>query len=312
MTRVLITGAGGFAGGHLVDACMALDWEVHGTCLPHEQPQRGGCTFHPADLREAAPVAALVATLQPDRIFHLAGQASVAAAWRDPAATLIDNMTPTLRVLDAVHAGAPQARVLVVGSSEEYGMVPVEAMPVAEEAPLRPVDPYGVSKVGADLLGLQHFLAFGSHVVRVRPFNHIGPGQRRGFVVADFAAQLAAIERGENPPVLRVGNLQSGRDFTDVRDVVQGYILALERGEAGAVYNVCSGAVVRIADLLDLLLAACTVPVRVEVDPARQRPADRPATVGSFAALRQATGWEPRIPLARTLADTLDFWRTAG
>lgn len=307
--RALITGATGFAGSFLVEECLAAGCEVHGTALESSPVARSGVTLHCVDLRDAGAVGRLLREVAPDRVFHLAGQASVAAAWADPAATLIDNLLISFSVLDAVRAQTPAARVLVIGSSEEYGVVSPEDLPVRESQPLRPVDPYGVSKVAVDYLALQQHLAHGLHVVRMRPFNHIGPRQRQGFVVADWAAQLAAIERGEAEPALRVGNLDVARDFTDVRDIARGYRLALEGGAPGAVYNICSGRAVRIADLLDLLLASCAVEVRVEHDPAKQRPADVAIRLGSYEALHVATGWEPRIPLAQTLADTLDYWR---
>ncbi|MDB5058658.1 MAG: rmd, partial [Chloroflexi bacterium] len=295
--RALITGATGFAGSHLTDHCLAEGWEVHGTCLGADlrAPAIPGLTRHSVDLRDTDAVRAVVARTQPDRVFHLAAQASVAAAWADPAKTLTDNLVMTLRVLDAVRLETPGARVLVVGSSEEYGSVEPECFPVVESQELRPVDPYGVSKVACDLLAQQHFLAFGTHVVRVRPFNQLGPRQRRGFVLPDFAAGIVAIERGA-APVLKVGNLNSARDFTVVRDVVRAYRLMLELGEPGAVYNVCSGTTVRIGALLDILIGASSVPIRIELDPARTRPIDRPATVGSYAALHAATGWTPEIP----------------
>lgn len=309
--RVLITGATGFAGSHLVDACLIDGWEVHGTC-PHAEPSpaRAGAIYHPVDLREQDDATRLVAAARPDRIYHLAAQASVGAAWADPSATLTGNLMIAQRVLEAARLGAPRARLLIVSSSEVYGVVPSERMPVREDQPVRPVDPYGVSKAAVELLAQQYHLAFDMDVVVARPFNHIGPGQRPGFVLPDFAAGLVAIERGEAPPVLRVGNLQSARDFTDVRDVVRGYRLALEAGAPGSVYNICSGIAVPIAALLDALLAAARVEVRVEADPQRQRPIDRPAMVGSYAALRELAGWRPEIPLARTVEDTLAFWRT--
>jgi GDP-4-dehydro-6-deoxy-D-mannose reductase len=310
--RVLITGALGFAGSHLTDQCLADGWEVHGTCVDAASRLGGrpGLTLHPADLRDADAVRAVVASVRPDRVFHLAAQASVAIAWADPAATLVDNLVMTLRVLDAVRHESPAARVLTVGSSEEYGSVDPACFPVVEDHPLRPVDPYGVSKVASDLLAQQHFLSFGTHVVRARPFNHIGPRQRRSFVLPDFAAGIVAIERGDAPPVLKVGNLNSARDFTDVRDVVRAYRLMLEYGEPGAAYNVCSGSTVRIGDMLDVLVGASRVPIRVELDPGLTRPIDRSATIGSFAALHAATGWSPEIPIAQSVLDTLAYWRS--
>lgn len=310
--RVLITGAMGFAGSHLTDQCVAEGWDVHGTCVEAEmnQPRRPGLTPHLADLRDAAAIRRVVAEVQPDRVYHLAALASVAGAWADPAKTLTENLVMTLRVLDAVRLEAPGARVLTIGSSEEYGIVDPESFPIDESQPLRPIDPYGVSKVACETLARQHVYAYDMHVVCARPFNHVGPRQRRGFVLPDFAAQIAAIEREAVPPVLKVGNLNTARDFTDVRDVVRGYRLMLEAGEPGAAYNVCSGRLVRIGDMLDLLVGACAVPVKVQLDPALTRPIDRPASIGSFAKLQSATGWRPAIPSAQSVLDTLDYWRT--
>lgn len=310
MPRALITGATGFAGSHLADLCLASGWEVHGTSLKAPEGRAGvAVSMHQIDLSEPGAFERVLTAVMPDRIFHLAGQASVATAWADPAATLISNIVTTQRVLEAAHIRSPEAKLLIVSSGEVYGRPPLEVQPIREAQPLRPADPYAVSKVSVEYLALQHVLAFGMHVVRVRPFNHIGPRQRRGFVVADFAAQIAAIERGEQPPFVRVGNLQAARDFTDVRDTVRGYLMALEDGVPGEVYNVCSGRAVQIAELLRMLLAACTVPVKVISDPAKQRPLDTPVLTGSADALSQQTGWEARIPLDRTLADTLAYWR---
>ena len=313
MPRALITGATGFAGSHLAELCSRSGWDVHGTSLgSSDRRPVEAMTVHTVDLGEAGAFGRLVSSILPDRIFHLAGQASVASAWADPAATLIGNILTTQRVLEAAHAHVPEARLLIVSSGEVYGRPPLDVQPLGEGQPLRPSDPYAVSKVSVEYLALQHVLSFGMHVVRVRPFNHIGPRQRRGFVVADFAAQLAAIERGEQPPVLRVGNLNAARDFTDVRDTVRGYLMALEDGLPGEVYNVCSGRAVQVADLLGRLLAACAVPVEVVADPAKQRPSDTPVLTGSAEALRLQTGWEARIPLDQTLADTLAFWRSGS
>jgi GDP-4-dehydro-6-deoxy-D-mannose reductase len=294
-----------------VDACLAAGWEVHGTRVHADQAANTapGATYHPLDLRDAGPIDQLLGTLKPDRIYHLAAQASVAAAWADPAATLTENLVIAQRILEAARRQAPESRILMVSSSEVYGAVAREQMPVTENQPLRPVDPYGVSKAAMELLAQQYHLAFGMHVVVARPFNHIGPRQRRGFVVPDFAAGIVAIERGEATPVLRVGNLQTARDFTDVRDVVRAYRLALEDGAPGSVYNISSGIAVEIAAILDALLAAARVRVTVEVDPHRHRPIDRPAMIGSFAALQKATGWRPEVPLARSVEDTLAYWR---
>jgi len=311
--RALITGAAGFAGSYLVEECLAAGYEVHGTSVSRTASSGvpAGLTLHECDLGQPEAIALLVADLEPNRVFHLAGQAAVGAAWGDPTATFVSNLFLTQHVLEAVRRGAPEARVLAVGSGEAYGAVDPGRAPVVEEEPFRPLNPYGVSKAAADLLALQYFLAFDLSVVRVRPFNHIGPRQQRGFVLADFAAQLAAIERGEAPPVLATGNLEGARDFTDVRDVARAYRLALELGMPGAVYNVCSGIATPIGDLLDILLNACRVTVRVETDPSLYRPVDRHAVLGCNVALREATTWQPAIPISQTVIDTLAYWRNA-
>jgi GDP-4-dehydro-6-deoxy-D-mannose reductase len=311
MIRALITGAAGFAGSYLVEECLAAGYEVHGTSVSRTASSAVpvGLTLHECDLGRPEAIADLVADLGPNRVFHLAGQAAVGAAWGDPTATFVSNLFLTQHLLEAVRRGAPEARVLAVGSGEVYGAVDPERNPVGEDEPFRPVNPYGVSKAAADLLALQYFLAFDLPVIRVRPFNHIGPRQQQGFVLADFAAQVAAIERGETPPVVATGNLEGARDFTDVRDVARAYRLAIEAGAPGAVYNVCSGVATPIGDLLSILLNACRVAVRVERDSSLYRPVDRPAVVGCNAALREATGWQPAIPLAQTVIDTLTYWR---
>jgi GDP-4-dehydro-6-deoxy-D-mannose reductase len=311
--RALITGAAGFAGSYLVEECLAAGYEVHGTSVSRTASTEvpAGLTLHQCDLGQPEAIAELVADLDPNRVFHLAGQAAVGAAWGDPTATFVSNLFLTQHVLEAVRRGAPEARVLAVASGEVYGDVDPARTPVVEDEPFRPVNPYGVSKAAADLLALQYFLAFDLAVVRVRPFNHIGPRQQRGFVLADFAAQVAAIERGEAPPVVSTGNLEGTRDFTDVRDVARAYRLALELGTPGAVYNVCSGVATSIGDLLAILINACQVQVRTETDPSLYRPVDQPAVLGCNTALRAATAWQPAIPLAQTVIDTLAYWRNA-
>ncbi len=216
-------------------------------------------------------------------------------------------MRAQLSLLEAIVTMGTAPTVVVVGSNEVYGK-PVR-LPVDETHPFRPVTPYGVSKVAQDIMGLQYHLAFGIPVVRVRPFNHIGPRQSEGFVVADFARQVARIEAGLQEPVIRVGNLQARRDFTDVRDVVRAYYALSIQGDAGDVYNVGSGKAHTIQEILDILLAASRVPIQVEVDPARLRPSDVPEIVCDASKLRQKTGWKPAIPFEQSILDTLEEWR---
>ncbi len=312
--RLLVTGAGGFVGGHLVDFLHAEQpgVEIHGVVLPH-----GGVSWHAAsgarvveaDLNDPVAATAVVEEVRPERVLHLAGQSSVHLSWLDPGGTMRTNVLGIVHLLDAVRRQGLRPAVLVVGSAEEYGAVEPEEMPIREDAPLRPASPYAVSKVAQGALALLYGPAGGLRVVLTRTFHHTGPGRGEAFAESSFARQIAEIEAGLRPAVLKVGNLDAVRDFTDVRDVVRAYWMLLERGEAGVAYNVCSGTGRPVRQLLDLLLAASSARVEVRVDPERLRRSDVPAQVGDPSRLRAATGWEPRIPLERTLRDLLDDWR---
>lgn len=313
--RVLITGIGGFAGSHLTDLLVADDdSEVVGVLRPggsRDNIAHHGerLTLLEGDLTDEQAVRRVVAEALPERVYHLAAQASVAASWADPVGTVQANVLSQLYLLRTVMELCPQARVLVVGSADEYGRVSPDALPVTEANSLQPTNPYALSKVSQDLMGGMFCHSHGLHVVRVRPFNHIGPRQRTGFVVPDFSRQIARIEAGLQAPTLKVGNLAARRDFCDVRDVVRAYRLALESGEKGAVYNICLGTSVPIQALLDRLLALARVEIAVERDPTRMRPSDQPNVVGSAALLNYVTGWRPLVPLAQSLEDTLEYWR---
>ncbi len=327
--RALITGAQGFAGRYLVAHLAATtEWQLWGTTRPAaaregsvvpaaagRAPLPAGWAEHqrlqlvPVDLRDATATRAALADLRPDYVFHLAAQAIVQQAWQDPEATLVNNIVAELNLLRAIQDLGLPTRILLVGSGEEYGHVRPEDLPVDEETPFRPDNPYAVSKIAQDMLGLQYFLAHKLAVIRVRPFNHIGPGQSDQFVTAAFARQVAAIEAGQQEHVLRVGNLSAERDFTDVRDMVRAYRLAMTEGEPGAVYNIGSGQTVSIRSILDMLLSLSTVAVRVERDPARLRPADVPRIVCDPSRFRARTGWQPAISLEESLRDVLDDWR---
>jgi GDP-4-dehydro-6-deoxy-D-mannose reductase len=222
---------------------------------------------------------------------------------------LENNIRGQLNLLEAVRRSARAVRVLVIGSNEEYGAPRPDELPFTEESPLRPNNPYAVSKVAQDFLGLQYYLAYGVEVVRVRPFNHTGPGQAPHFVVPAFASQVARIEVGLQPPVMQVGNLAAARDFTDVRDIVRAYHLAATEGEPGDVYNLASGRAESVQGLLGTLLSYARVEIRVEIDPDRYRPVDVPVAYGSAEKFRRRTGWSPQIPFEQTLWDTLEYWR---
>ncbi|HIC94455.1 MAG TPA: SDR family oxidoreductase [Anaerolineae bacterium] len=311
--KALITGIAGFAGSHLAEYLLAhTDLEVCGVIHRRDDNiahLRDRLMLFRGDLRDYDFVSSVLARTRPDLIFHLAAQAFVPASWRDPWDTLESNIRSQLNVLRAAVELGLEAKVLVVGSNEEYGLVRPEDLPLRETAPLRPDNPYGVSKVAQDMLGLQYRLSHGLHTVRVRPFNHIGPRQSERFVASAFAKQIAEVEANLRPPVIRVGNLSAKRDFTDVRDVVRAYWLILNRGEPGEVYNIGSGVPRSIRELLDILLGLSKVEISVKQDPSRLRPSDVPISYCDFTKLRERTGWQPTIPFEESLRDVLNYWR---
>jgi GDP-4-dehydro-6-deoxy-D-mannose reductase len=313
--RVLVTGITGFAGPWVAAALVAAGHEVHGLVRgAGPWPRLDGVglppsALHPGDLAGAG-LATLVRALAPDAVVHLAALSFVPAAERDPAATYRVNLGGTLAVLAAVRAHAPHARVLVVGSADAYGAVEPGDLPVVEETPFRPVTVYGASKAAADIAAAQWARAYGLDVVRARPFNHAGPGQDPAFVVSGLARQIALVEAGRQEPVLRLGNPDPVRDFSDVRDVAAGYVALLERGRPGEAYNLCSGEGVSIAEVIAVLRTHARLPLRAHSDPALRRPHDIPRIVGSHDHVTRDTGWQPRIVLSDTLAAVLDDWRT--
>ena len=300
--RALVTGGSGFVGHHLVAHLVALGDEVM-TC--DRAPLPGG---EVPDITDAEATGELVARLQPEVIYHLAGWADVGGSWRAPVEAFRANAEGTLNVLQAA-TDVGVDRVLAVSSADVYGAVSEAELPLTEESALRPASPYAASKVAADFLALQAWLGRRLPVLRVRAFNHLGPGQTDKFVAPALASRIARNEV-EGGDVITIGNLSARRDFTDVRDVVRAYRLLVEHGEPGEVYNVCSGRDVAVQELADDLLAMARRPMRFEPDPELLRPVDVPVLRGDHARLTKATGWEPEIPLSQTLTDLLDDWRT--
>jgi GDP-4-dehydro-6-deoxy-D-mannose reductase len=311
--KALITGISGFVGSYLAEYLLDnTDWEVAGTVFgPYNNivDLCGQMELYPAELSRLDVVTFILEQARPDAIFHLAAQPLVSASRRDPWGTLETNIRMQLNILEGVARINPDCRVLVVGSSEEYGLISPEDLPIGEDTPLRPLSAYAISKVAQDLLGLQYHLTHNLHVVRVRPFNHIGPRQRIGFVAPDIASQIAAAEFGQRPPILEVGNLDARRDFSDVRDVVRAYVLLITSGEPGQVYNVGSGESHAIQELLEALLALSRIPIEVRQDPERMRPSEVPEIVCDATRIRERTGWETTIPFAQSLQDILEYWR---
>ena len=315
--RVLVTGITGFVGTHLAEHLAAEGDLVVG--LSQSGRWRDGAgeaaryvRLERVDLADAAEheLTALVARKQPEVVYHLAAQANPQASVADPRGTWALNLGGTLNLLEALKASGLKPRVVLVGSGVSYGNPAPERLPVREDCPLRPNNPYAASKAAADLLGIQHFLAHGTDVVIARPFNHAGPRQTPNYVLSALARQVAEVERGRAARV-EVGNLDVVRDFTDVRDVVRGYRLLAERGAAGEIYNLGTGHGTRIADALETLRTLARAPIEVHVDPARVRPVDQPLLVADASKLRAATGWAPAVTMEQTLADMLAHWRAA-
>ncbi|MGC9348473.1 MAG: GDP-mannose 4,6-dehydratase [Anaerolineae bacterium] len=311
--RVLITGATGFVGTHLRRYLLQeTEWDIVGTAYPHlpeDYEGRAREQLIPLDLTDREATDAALRAHKPDYIVHLAAQSHVPTAYRQPWQTIRNNVLGQLNLLEGCVALNLTPRILVIGSGEEYGRANGEELPFNEDHLLRPENPYSVSKVTQDLMGYQYFVSYDLPVIRMRPFNHVGPGQSPRFVLPAFASQVAEIEAGRQPPILRVGNLSPARDFTDVRDVVRAYHLALLDAEAGEAYNVASGTPRPIQGIVDQLLALATVEITYEPDPSKYRPSDIPVIYGNAAKLRADTGWRPRIPFSQTVQDVLNEWR---
>lgn len=309
--KILITGASGFVGSHLVDSLSSDPNNLlFGTTLSENQSKNADkLKWFKVDLTDEKAVYSLIEEVKPDIIYHLAAFTSVADSFSSPKETILNNIACQINILEAMKkSNLLESKTLIVSSAEVYGSVSSQELPINEEAPLNPTNPYAVSKLTQDFLGRQYFLAYGLKTVRVRPFNHVGPRQSPNFVVATFAKKIAEIEKGKREPVLTVGNLEAKRDFTDVRDVVKAYELLMEKGNSGDVYNIGSGVAYKISDILDRLLALTTVKIKIEVDKSLFRPIDDPELVCNPTKI-QSLGWKSEITIEQTLKDTLDYWR---
>ena len=314
MTKALITGIGGFAGSHLADFLLSAGYQVSGIdCnlgnAENTKHIRDRLTLYDCDIRNGAQLNEIISQNKPDEVYHLVAIAYVPIANANPKLTFDVNFYGSFNLFEAVKRLSEDTKVLYVGSATEYGNVRQEGIPVNEDVPLNPVDPYSASKACADMLAYQYFKSYGLPIVRVRPFNHIGPRQSADYVCANFAKQIAEIEKGVRKPVINVGNLKPRRDFIDVRDVVRAYWLALQKGEPGEVYNICSGKAISIKELLDKLLSMSKKNIEVKQDPEKLRPSDIPLLLGDCARFGEKTDWEPEIPFEKTLKELLDYWR---
>jgi GDP-4-dehydro-6-deoxy-D-mannose reductase len=315
--RILITGITGFAGSHLAEHLLETvsPVEIYGTYrwrspMDNILQIRDRLNMVECDLQDGNSVLRMMDAVRPDWIFHLAAQSYVAASWQAPTDTINNNVIGQLNILESIKTLGLKCRMQLAGSSEEYGMVYPDEVPIKETNPLRPLSPYAVSKVGQDMMAYQYFKSYGIHLIRTRAFNHSGPRRGHVFVESNFARQIVDVMTGNKEPVIMVGNLKARRDYTDVRDVVRAYRMAIEMGEPGDVYNICSGTAYSIEEVLNILLNLSGMKIRVEEDPRRLRPSDVPLLLGDNTKFRSVTGWKPEIPLEKTLRDLLDYWKS--
>ncbi len=311
-TRAFITGINGFAGSFLAELLLSKGYDVYGvvkTDNSNLESVENNIKLFTLDLLDKEGVEDVISEVNPNLIFHLAALTSPSQSFKDPTSLFTTNISAQVNIFNAVSNLKINPKILITSSAEIYGMVDPKNLPANEETPLRPTSPYAVSKITQDFLGLQYFLSNGLQVVRVRPFNHIGPRQSPDFVVASFAKQISDIEKEKCEPVIKVGNLESKRDFTDVRDMVKAYELVIRLGKSGDVYNVGSGKSYQIKDVLNKLLSMSDKDIRIEIDPERFRPGDISETVSDSSKLRSLTGWSPEIIIEETLKDTLDYFR---
>ena len=312
--RAFITGITGFAGSHLAELLLREGVEVYGLCRWRSRTEninhiRDKINLIEGDLLDLNSLQRAMMDVRPDYVFHLAAQSFVPASWTSPAATFEINVVGSCNLFEAIRAAKIDPTIQIACSSEEYGLVKENEVPIKETNPLRPLSPYAVSKVSLDFMGYQYHKSYGMKIIRTRGFNHTGPRRGDVFVCSSFAKQIAQIEKGIKKPVLLVGNLETIRDFTDVRDMVRAYWLAVLKGKPGEVYNIATGRGIKISEVLSMLLEMSRVKITVKQDPARMRPSDVPILIGDSTKFRKATGWKPEFKFEQTLRDILEYWR---
>lgn len=308
--KSLIIGAAGFVGAYLIRHLRDdLKHEVIVTKMPQEQIHERTARVYDLNILQKENITQLLEREKPDCIFHLAAQSSVALSWKNPALTVDVNIKGSVNLLDAVRESGQHPRILLIGSGEEYGRILPEETPIKEDNRLRPGNIYAATKACQNMIGKIYSDAYGMDIMMVRAFNHTGPNQAPIFVVADFCKQVADIEYGLQEPVLRVGNLNSKRDFTDVRDVVRAYGLLSGKGEKGHTYNVGSGRAVSIESILQMIVSMSESHIEVVIDPEKFRPIDIPVIEADTSKLYECTGWKPEIELEKTIQETLDYYR---
>jgi GDP-4-dehydro-6-deoxy-D-mannose reductase len=312
--KAFITGIAGFVGSHLSELLLSRGFEVYGLIRSRSKTDYiesiiNKLHLEDADILDTHSLYATISRIKPDYIFHLAAQSFVPTSWVSPSVTLETNIVGSANLFEAVRQVGIDPVIQIACSSEEYGLVHTDELPIKETNPLRPLSPYAVSKLAMDYLGYQYFQSYKIRIVRTRGFNHTGPRRGDTFAESNFAKQIAMIEKGKQEPVIHVGNLTASRDYTDVRDMVRGYFVAAEKCDPGDVYNICSGTTIKIGDMLNILLSFSETKVKIQPDQSRMRPSDVPVLLGDNSKFVAKTGWKPEIPFKKTMEDLLNYWR---
>lgn len=311
--KALISGVSGFVGSHLAELLIHKKYEVYGikrfrsdlSNVEHIKDLH----LVEGDILDLTSLEGILQDIKPDEIYHLAANSYVPDSWKQPVHTIRTNTIGTTHMLEAMRKASPHAKLLIAGTSEEYGIVHPEECPITESQPLRPLSPYGVSKVAGEMIGAQYHRSYGLHIILTRGYNQSGPRRHPLFATSNFAKQIVDVERGRATSI-RVGNIEAIRDFTDVRDMVRAYVLAMESCTPGEPYNICSGTGYKMKDILNQLIGFSGISIPTEHDSSRLRPSDVPRLIGDHSKFSKATGWKPVIPITRTLIDLLEWHRT--
>lgn len=315
--KILITGINGFVGSHLAEYYLAQGEEIFGTYRTHHtgtelkniEQIKNKIKLFDCDLRDRNSVFRVINEVKPDVIHHLAAQSFVKASWDNPEHTLFNNISAELNIFDVCRALGIDPVIHVAGSSEEYGLVYENELPIKETNPLRPLSPYAVSKITQDMLGQQYYYSYSQKIVITRGFNHEGPRRGRQFVTSAFASQIAEAEKGLREPILKHGNLDACRDFTDITDMVKAYALAVKHCQYGEPYNICQGKTYKIKKVLDYLVSRAKIKITAEPDPSKIRPSDVMVLLGDHSKFSEATGWQPKVSFEEMLDKILNYWR---
>lgn len=315
MKKILITGINGFVGPYLVNELQKYDYSIFGLSREGKSDIKNDVVIVTGDLLDKVGIFKILTDVKPDIIFHLAAQSKPGYSFKEPQETFESNVIGTINLFECVRGlkndlADYNPRVMMVGTSEEYGLVEKKDLPLVESSRFNPANPYAISKLSCYFLSMMYVRAYKFDLIYLVPFSHIGPGQKEGFIVPDVCKQIVEIEQGKKEPVLSTGNLSVYRDYTDVRDMVKAYVALIEKGVGGERYNLCSGKAVQIEELVEILLSFSRKKIEHMIDQTKVRPTDMPILYGTYDKMHQLTGWAPEIPLKQTLQDSLDWWRS--